>query len=82
MGRKILGTTKPDEQQKKEAKYDEKNLQKAKKYVDEFFAAEPNAKQIAPFLLGKKIEVFVKENCDKKLENEINYLIFKKWAEN
>lgn len=81
MARKILGTTKPEEQQRREAKYDDKNLQKAKKYVDDFFATEPSAKQIAPFALGKKVAIYIKENCDKKLEKEIEYLIFKKWAE-
>lgn len=82
MARKVLGTTKPEEQQKKEQKYDEKNLQKAKKFADEFFKAEPNAKLIAPMALSKKVSAFISENCDKKLEKEIEYVIFSQWARN
>lgn len=82
MPRKILGTTKPEEQQKKEFKYDEANLKKAQKYADQFFKDTKDAKLIAPMRLSKIVSDFIKENCDKKLEKEIEYLIFKKWAEN
>jgi hypothetical protein len=82
MPRKILGTTKPEEQQRKEFKYDEANLKKAQKYADAFFNDVQGVKLIAPMHLSKIVSDYIKENCDKKIEKEIEYLIFRKWAEN
>ena len=77
--RKVLGTTATDAPLKPVAKFDAKELQKAEKIAEAFYK-ENDIKSLHPFALEKQIADFVAKSGNKKLKDEIEYVVFQKYS--